>query len=63
MDDCLQRELEEAKERGEDLTPYLSRMEQCRWEHDVTSCQVCLSDGVPPAQECLFKVYNMGVRS
>jgi hypothetical protein len=63
MDDCLLQEMEEAKERGEDLAPYLARVERCRWDHDVTDCEVCRSDGVLPAQECVFKLYNMGARS
>jgi len=63
MDECLLQEIEEAKEQGEDLGGYLVRMERCRWEHDVTSCEICRQDGVLPAQECVFKVYNLGVRS
>jgi hypothetical protein len=63
MDDCLLQEMEDAKERSEDLAPYLTRMQRCRWDHDVTSCEVCRSDGLLPAQECLLKVYNLGVRS
>ena len=63
MDDCLLQEMEEARERGEDLAPYVKRMERCRWDHDVTNCEVCRNDGVQPAQECVFKVYNMGVRT
>ena len=63
MDDCLLDELAAAKEQDQDLTPYLTRMERCRWDHDVASCEVCRSDGVLPAQECVLKVYNLGVRS
>jgi len=63
MDDCLLEEMETARERGEDLTPYLVRMERCCWDHDVSSCEVCRNDGVLPAQDCVFRVYNMGVRS
>jgi hypothetical protein len=63
MDECLLQEIEEAKERDEDLGGYLVRIERCRWEHDVTSCEICRQDGVLPAQECVFKVYNLGVRS
>jgi len=63
MDDCLLEEMEEAKARGEDLAPYLARMERCRWDHDVSGCEVCRSDGILPAQECVVKVYNLGVRS
>ena len=63
MDDCLEQELEAARERGEDLTPYLVRMERCRWDHDVTRCEVCRNDKLQSAQECVFKVYNLGVRS
>jgi hypothetical protein len=63
MDDCLLEEMEGAKERGEDLAPYLARMERCRWDHDVADCEVCRKDGVLPAQACVVKVYNMGVRS
>jgi hypothetical protein len=63
MDDCLKEEMEAAREAGQDLTPYLERMERCRWDHDVTDCEICRSDGLLPAQECVFKVYNLGVRS
>jgi hypothetical protein len=63
MDDCLLQEMEEAQARGEDLRQYLARMERCRWDHDVTQCDVCRGDGVLPAQECVFRVYNLGVRS
>jgi hypothetical protein len=63
MDDCLLQEMEEARERGEDVTVYVTRMERCRSDHDVTTCEVCRTDGVLPAQECVFKVYNLGVRS
>jgi hypothetical protein len=63
MDDCLMQEIEEARERGEDVTVYVARMERCRWDHDVTTCEVCRTDGVLPAQECVVKVYNLGVRS
>jgi hypothetical protein len=63
MDDCLLDELTAAKEQGEDLTPFLTRMERCRWDHDVSNCEVCRSDGALPAQECVFRVYNLGVRS
>jgi hypothetical protein len=63
MDDCLLIEMEAAKQRGEDLAPYLVRMERCRWDHDVTDCEVCRSDGLAPAQECLVLVYNAGGRS
>lgn len=63
MDGCLLQEIEEAKERGEDLAPYLARMDRCRWENDVTDCQICRTDGVMPAQECVLKLYNLGVRS
>lgn len=62
MEDCLLLEMEEARKRGDDLTPYLARMDRCCWEHDVTSCDLCRKDGVLPAQECVFKVYNLGVR-
>jgi hypothetical protein len=63
MDDCLLGEMEEAKARGEDLAPYLARMKQCRWDHDVAQCEVCRTDGVLPAQECVLRVYSLGVRS
>jgi hypothetical protein len=63
MDDCLVHELTKARERGEDLEPYLAAMKRCCWDHDVTSCEVCRSDGLLPAQECVLKVYNLGVRS
>jgi hypothetical protein len=63
MDDCLLEEMEEAKARGEDLAPYVVRLDQCRGDHDVASCEICRSDGLLSAQECLFKVYNLGVRS
>jgi hypothetical protein len=63
MDDCLLQELEEAREQGRELTPYLARLERCRWDHDVATCEVCRHDSVLPAQECVFKVYNLGVRS
>jgi len=63
MEDCLWDELKSAQEQGEDLAPYLERLERCRWDHDVASCDVCRGDGQLSAQECLFKVYNLGVRS
>lgn len=63
MDDCLLQEMEEAKKRGDDLATFLEQMKRCRWEHDVRSCEVCREDGVLPAQECVVKVYNLGVRS
>jgi len=63
MEDCLLDELKSAQERGEDLAPYLERLEHCRWNHDVANCDVCRSDGQPSASECLFNVYNLGVRS
>lgn len=63
MDDCLLDEMEQAKARGEDMAPLLARMECCRWDHDVSNCEVCRIDGVLPTQECVFKVYNLGVRS
>ena len=63
LDDCLLVEMEEARERGEDVTAYVARMERCRWDHDVTTCEVCRNDGILPAQECVVKVYNLGVRS
>jgi hypothetical protein len=63
MDDSLLQEMEEARERGEDLAPYLARMERCRWDHDVTDCEICRGAGILPAQECVFKLYNMGTRS
>ncbi len=63
MDDCLLKEMEEAKARGEDLGPYIARMDRCRWDHDVANCKVCRTDGLLPAQECVFKLYNLGVRS
>jgi hypothetical protein len=62
MEDCLLLEMEAARERGEDLTPYLVRMEGCRWEHDVTTCEVCRSDGLLPAQECVVLAYSAGNR-
>ena len=62
MEDCLLIEMQEAKARGEDVAVYVARMERCRSDHDVQSCQVCRSDGLLPAQECIFKVYNLGVR-
>jgi hypothetical protein len=62
MDDCLLYEMEAAKERGEDLAPYLARMERCRSDHDVTTCEVCRSDGLLPAQECVVLAYNAGGR-
>jgi len=63
MDECLLDEMEAARNRGEDVTPYLREMERCRWDHDVTQCEICRHDGVLPAQECVVKVYNLGVRS
>jgi hypothetical protein len=63
MDDCLLIEMEKARARGEDVTHYLVRMERCRWEHDVEDCEICRNDGLLPAQECVTKVYNLGVRS
>jgi hypothetical protein len=63
MGDCLFEEMEEARKRGQDITPYLARVERCCWDHDVTSCEVCRNDGLLPAQECVIKVYNLGVRS
>jgi hypothetical protein len=63
MEDCLFEEMEEARKQGQDVTAYLARMERCCWDHDVASCEVCRSDGLLPAQECVIKVYNLGVRS
>jgi hypothetical protein len=63
MEDCLWQELKNAQERGEDLAPYLERLEGCRWDHDVANCDVCRGDGQPSALECVFNVYNLGVRS
>jgi hypothetical protein len=63
MEDCLLIEMEAAKARGEDVTRYVVRMERCRREHDVEDCEICRNDGLLPAQECVFKVYNLGVRS
>ncbi|HSJ53949.1 MAG TPA: hypothetical protein VLC52_09400, partial [Anaerolineae bacterium] len=60
MEDCLWDELKTAQEQGEDPAPYLERLERCRWDHDVASCDVCRGDGHLSAQECLFKVYNLG---
>ncbi|MGD2039744.1 MAG: hypothetical protein PVH11_02890 [Anaerolineae bacterium] len=63
MEECLYEEMEEARRKGQDIAPYLARIERCCWDHDVTSCEVCRNDGLLPAQECLVKVYNQGVRS
>lgn len=63
MEDCLLDEMEQARARGEDVAPYVARMERCCADHDVSNCQVCRGDGLLPAQECLFRVYNLGVRS
>jgi hypothetical protein len=63
MEECLYEEMEDARRKGQDIAPYLGRIERCCWDHDVTSCEVCRKDGLLPAQECLVKVYNQGVRS
>jgi hypothetical protein len=63
MSDCLLDEMAAAKEQDKDLTAYVARMKRCRWDHDVADCEVCRNDGILPAQECVFKVYNLGVRS
>ncbi|HSJ56291.1 MAG TPA: hypothetical protein VLC95_03870 [Anaerolineae bacterium] len=63
MEDCLLMEIEEAKARGEDLTVYLVRVERCRAEHDVRDCEICRSDGLLPAHEYVFELYNLGARS
>jgi hypothetical protein len=63
MEECLYEEMEEARRKGQDITPYLARIERCCWDHDVMSCEVCRKDGLLPTQECLVKVYNQGVRS
>lgn len=63
MEDCLLIEIQEARARGEDVMIYLARLERCRADHDVQDCDICRTDGLLPAQECVFKVYNLGVRA
>jgi len=63
MDDCLLQEVEKAKQWGKDLTSYPARNERCRWDQDMDSCEICRNDGLLPAQDCLVKVYTLGVRS
>jgi hypothetical protein len=63
MENCLMDEMQTARERGEDLTTYLARIKQCCWDHEVASCEICRSDGLLPAQDCIVRVYNLGVRT
>jgi hypothetical protein len=62
MEDCLWEGLKAAQGEGEDPARYLERLERCRWDHDVANCDVCRQDAQLSAPECLFKVYNLGVR-